>query len=100
MTDSENGDLVASGYIIVGLRRGVCATAGRRLRDVLQGFTCAATLENEAGAIARVHVLLDTLLLEVSTGERIRLRCQGPEAPAAFRALASVLEGREEVENA
>lgn len=97
MTETEDRDLVMSGHIIVGLQRGVCATAGRRLRDLLQGFACTATLENEAGAVARVQVLLDMLLLEVSTGERIRLRCQGPEAHAAFRALASVLEGREEV---
>lgn len=95
MKSREGTGPTVSGRITIHLEHGICASAARQLRERLQAFDSRATLENRRGRIANVDALLDVLLLEVTSGEEVRLQCWGPAASEAFRSLRGFLEHTE-----
>ncbi|KIG16875.1 hypothetical protein DB30_04037 [Enhygromyxa salina] len=60
----------------------------------MRQYACKLTIECDSHAIANARVLFDLLILGVRAGERVTLRCVGPDAHAAIEDVARVLRGR------
>lgn len=90
-TKDASPDIVI-GDATIGSEQGLTPLLGRKLRDALQAFTCSATIHNARGVSADARNLLELLLLGAGTGERLAVRCAGPDARAAYTTLVRVLE--------
>ena len=82
----------ATGDVILGPHRGLSSFLARQIRERAHRFQSTATIDNLHGKIADSRNLLELLLLGVREGDRVTLRCVGPDAHRAFEALADLLE--------
>lgn len=82
----------ATGDVIFGPHRGLNSLLARQVRERSYRFECTVTIDNLRGKVADGRNLLELLLLGVKEGDRVGLRCVGPDARDAFEVLADMLE--------
>jgi phosphotransferase system HPr (HPr) family protein len=95
----------STGQVKVRAPYGLSATVARSLVETARSFRASTTLTafdgRGRGHRADGRNLLELLLLGAVRGEAVTLECVGDDAPAAYQAIAAVLEegrGFEEVE--
>jgi len=57
-------------------------------------LTSAIEIENQRGESANALDRYDMLLLGAAKGDVVKVRCVGPDARAAFDAVAAILDGQ------
>lgn len=82
----------ATGDVVIRAPRGLSSLLARRLGEHAHGFRCTATLDNRRGATADARDLYELLLLGLQSGDRVTVRCVGPDARTAFDTVADLLE--------
>jgi phosphotransferase system HPr-like phosphotransfer protein len=82
---------VVTGDVTIRSERGLNPLLARHVRDALQAYGCTATIHNGKGVAADARNLLELLLLGARAGERLTVRCVGPDAHAAHEALVVAL---------
>jgi phosphotransferase system HPr (HPr) family protein len=80
-----------TGNVTIAAKTGLSPFLARQIRDALQAFACTATIHNGRGMVADARNLLELLLLGAGQGERLTVRCAGPDAHAARDALCRAL---------
>lgn len=80
-----------TGCVVVDSRRGLSTEPARRLVSRAAEFDCESTIETSSGKVASARALLELLLLGIAPGERVIVRCRGPQAAAAFQAIEALL---------
>lgn len=84
----------AVGDVTVRSERGLNPLLARQIRNRVLPFTSAATIHNGRGVTADARNLLELLLLGAQEGDRLVVRCVGPDARAAHEAIVGVLQAR------
>jgi phosphocarrier protein HPr len=80
-----------AGEVTVAAKSGLNPFLARHIRDAVQAYACTATIHNGRGVVADARNLLELLLLGAGEGERLTVRCTGPDAQAAHDALCRAL---------
>ena len=88
--------VVVTGDVTIAVRTGLSPLLARQIRDAVHAFACTATIHNGRGMVADARNLLELLLLGAGQGERLTVRCTGPDAHAAHDALCRALGGEGE----
>jgi phosphotransferase system HPr (HPr) family protein len=82
------------GDVKIGASSGLNALLARQVREVLQPFGSTATLRSADGLSADARNLLQILMLGARHGDRVTVRCVGPDAAAAHEVLVGTLQQR------
>jgi phosphotransferase system HPr (HPr) family protein len=78
--------------VTIKAERGLSPLLARQIRDAVHGFACTVTIHNARGMAADARNLLQLLLLGAKAGERLTVRCVGPDAQGAHDALVGAVE--------
>jgi phosphotransferase system HPr (HPr) family protein len=84
---------VVTGDVTIAAKSGLNPFLARQIRDAVQARACTVTIHNGRGMVADARNLLELLLLGAGQGERLTVRCTGPDAHAAHDALCRVFGG-------
>lgn len=86
------------GEVIIHLTEGLSTTPVRALYALSRRFESDIEIETVAGAVAGARDVFNLLLLGATAGERVTVRCVGPDARAAFDAVVAILGADQVVE--
>lgn len=89
---SQTAPVEETGDVIIRAPRGLSSLLARKLGEHAHRFRSTATLDNRRGGIADARDLYELLLLGLRSGDRVTVRCVGPDARAAFEQVADLLE--------
>lgn len=84
---------VVTGDVTIAAETGLNPFLARQIRDAVQARACTVTIHNGRGVVADARNLLELLLLGAGQGERLTVRCTGPDAHAAHEELCRALGG-------